>query len=289
MKNLNIKFGKSVLIMAVAGLIVSACYEKFDPESYAPQFEISGYSAVSQIEPDHLIAYWAFEESLIDSVSNELGTNHATVFVNGFKNKGVQFNVIDKSYLIFETTDEIKEVESFTISFWMNPEFVDANNTNSIDGIIGLVNISHPSNFWGNIDWFIENGSNNDAATIKVHVNGGAGESWVEVFDRRNLFDGWSNHTLTYDATTSNFIYYINGSNVKTTAAAWTGPIDLSSSGPMVFGAVHFQTTPSLTSATEPQDWASYLTGTMDEVRIYKTALSGIDVNALVVLQGKGK
>jgi hypothetical protein len=56
-----------------------------------------------------------------------------------------------------------------------------------------------------------------------------------------------------------------------------------------VLGCVQFQTNPSLTSATGSQDWASYLTGSMDELRIYNAALTPAEVNALVVLQGKGK
>jgi hypothetical protein len=57
----------------------------------------------------------------------------------------------------------------------------------------------------------------------------------------------------------------------------------------MVFGTVQFQTTPSLTSSHGSESWASYLTGAMDELRIYNKALSAENVNALVVLQGKGK
>ena len=68
----------------------------------------------------------------------------------------------------------------------------------------------------------------------------------------------------------------------------WTGPIAFENSGPMVFGTVQFQTSPSLTTHG-PEDWASHLTGTIDEVRVYNKALNEGDINALVVLQGKGK
>jgi len=56
----------------------------------------------------------------------------------------------------------------------------------------------------------------------------------------------------------------------------------------MVFGCVQFQTDPSLTNHG-PESWASWLTGSLDEVRIYNKALTAEEVNALVVLQGKGK
>jgi hypothetical protein len=51
---------------------------------------------------------------------------------------------------------------------------------------------------------------------------------------------------------------------------------------------VQFQTDPSI-GCCGKQDWASYLTGVIDEVRIYNVALTTEEINALVVLQGKGK
>jgi hypothetical protein len=57
----------------------------------------------------------------------------------------------------------------------------------------------------------------------------------------------------------------------------------------MIFGTVQFQTVPSQTSATGSQPWASYLTGQLDEVRIYNKALTDAEVNALVKLEGRGK
>lgn len=152
-----------------------------------------------------------------------------------------------------------------------------------------MVNLSNTTGFWGNIDWFVENGSNNSAAIIKAHITSGTKETWVEVKNYPGFFGVWSNHTLTYDAGASTFRYYINGSVVATTTAAWTGDIIFTNSGPMVFGCVQFQANPSLGTAGGPQDWASYLTGSLDEVRIYNTALPASEINALVVLQGKGK
>ena len=57
----------------------------------------------------------------------------------------------------------------------------------------------------------------------------------------------------------------------------------------MVFGTVQFQTTPSLTTSTGKQDWASYLVGQLDEVRIYNKALTADEISALSKLEGRGK
>lgn len=274
-------------MFAVLLVFLSACYEAFDPKTYAPPFTISGFSSVKQIEPSSLVAYWGFENSLIDSVSSVVGTGKSVAFQNGFKGTALSLNVSNKSYMTFNPSTAITGLQSFTISFWVNPTFVDANNDKAIDGILGLVNLSNPTGFWGNIDWFVENGSNNDAAKVVVHVVSGTNETWMNVSNYKGLFNAWTNHTLTYDAASSKFTYYINGSKMTTSTTSYTNTT-FTGSGPMVFGAVQFQTTPSI-GCCGNQDWASYLTGSLDEVRIYNKALSDENVNALVVLQGKGK
>jgi hypothetical protein len=278
-----------VLLLVTSALLVSSCYDKFDPDSYKPPFTISGFSAASEIQPSALVGYWSFDAALTDEVSGTAASNKGTNLVNGFKGMALNLDVANKSYITFEPGSAITGLQSFTISFWVNPTFVDANADNSIDGILGLVNLSNKSGFWGNLDWFVENGSNPDAAKIVVHVVSGGSETWFNVSGYNGLFGAWSNHTVTYDAATSTFKYFINGSPLTTATAGWTGPIAFANSGPMVIGAVHFQTTPSLTTATGSQDWASYLSGGFDELRIYNKALSAEEVNALVVLQGKGK
>lgn len=285
------KLQSNLTATLIAGLCIglSACYDKFDPESYQPVFTISGFSAVDEIEPGSLVAYWSFDGDLNENLSGVEATNKETSIVNGFKGQAVNFNANSSSYLIYQPIPAIDEMESFTISFWVNPVFIDNDASNSIDGILGLVGISNPDRFWGNLEWFVENGSNPDAATVKVIItHNNEQETDIVVSNYKGLFDNWTNHTLTYDATTSMLTYYINGSTAATKTTPWTGPILFVNSGPVVMGAVQFQTEPSLTNHG-PEPWASYLTGAIDEVRIYSTALTDTEINALVVLQGKGK
>ncbi len=282
------QLNKKILVALIMTGFLTSCFDKFDPESYKPEFTISGFTAVDDIEPSSLVAYWPFDGTLNETVSGSAAENAGGSFVNGFKGQALSLNVANKAYATFNPSSSITGLGSFTISFWVNPTFIDANGDNGIDGILGFVNLSNPTGFWGNIDWFVENGSNPDAAKIVAHITNSTGETWMDVSGFKGLFNAWTNHTLTYDAATSKFTYYINGSIAKTANAGWTGPITFANSGPLVFGAVHFQTTPTLANhGSEP--WASYLTGSMDEVRIYNKALSTENVNALVVLQGKGK
>lgn len=270
-------------------LLFSSCFKKFDPKTYQPAFTVNGYTSTSEIGGGSLVGYWSFDGSLIDSVSKTAATNAGSSFTGGFKGQALNLNASGKSYVTAEPSNAIKNMGSFTISLWVNPTFVDANNDGKIDGIIGFVNLARTNDFWGNIDWFIENESKPSAAIIKAHVVSGTKDTWLTLENVSNLFGKWSNHTLTYDANTSTLTYYINGSAVKSASAGWTGAIQFPSPGPLVFGTTQFQTTPSNGTAGGAQPWASYLTGQMDEVRIYNKALSPSDIQALIVLQGKGK
>ncbi|MDP4207364.1 MAG: LamG domain-containing protein [Bacteroidota bacterium] len=277
MKKLNIK---PLLIIAVTGLLLSSCYEKFDPASYAPALNIGGYTSSKQIAPSNLVGFWAFNGSLIDSVSNSAGVATGTGFSAGFKNLGMQG--ADKGYVLFTPGSAITGMHSFTIAYWVNSP-VNAN------GIVGLVNLANTKNFWGNIDMFFENGSTLDAAKFRAHITNGTAETWISKDGLPNIFTKWAHFALSYDATSETFKLYVNGSLIVTQVQTGFGPINFTNSGNLVFGTVQFQTTPSQTSATDAQSWASYLTGQLDEVRIYNKALADGEVNALVLLEGRGK
>lgn len=227
-----------------------------------------------------------FYMPLDDEVLELISITQATVvgspsFVPGKVGKAVRFDAANKAYMLFPS-DAVSAVSSFSVSFWTHPEFVDSNSDGGIDGILGLANFSNVSGFWGNLDWFVENGSNPSAALIKAHVtNGNGGETWIEVPGVTNFFGEWTHHVLTYDATAEEFVYYIDAVPVATVAAGWDGPLAFADGGPMVFGTVHFMTNPSLTTGSGAQDWASYLTGSLDEIRIFNKGLSQAEVEQI--------
>lgn len=289
MKKTMMHKAKAAALVVGAALALGSCHKKFDASSYAPAFEIGGFTSSTAIAANNLVAYWSFDDNLNETVSGTASTNAGATSARAFRGNGLNLVGASKSYVTAPASAAITGLRSFTISFWVNPTFVDVNNDNSIDGILGLVNLSNTTGFWGNLDWFVENGSTASTAKMRVHVQNGAVETWISMDNVNGFFGTWSNHTLTYDAAASSFAYYINGARVNTTPASWTGNLGFTNSGPLVFGAVHFQTIPSLTSGSGNQTWASYLTGVMDEIRVYNRALTTTEVEALVVLQGKGK
>ena len=242
MKN---KYYKVMLFVFVTGCILTSCYKEFNPKSYAPAFTISGFSSVKQIKSANLVGYWAFEGSYIDSVTNTVGTAVGTTFVNGFKGKALQGAI--NGYVLSDASSAISNLKSFTISEWVNTPPPST-------GIIGIFSLAKTDAFWGNIEAFFENGSDNTNGKYRLHVFDGVGDRTYQVDNLINLFNSWVNLTVTYDATSATFKLYVNGALANTgTAPGLTGDLNFSGVGKLVFGCVQFQTTPSQTSATTSQ------------------------------------
>jgi hypothetical protein len=273
------KITLSVLSLLTLGLY--SCYETFDPESYAPAVSIGGFTSTEEIAPTNLIAYWPFDGNYTEQVSNTTGENKGTSFGNGIK--GQALNGADEAYVLFEPTQAILNLDSFTLAMWVNSE-----STTDAGGIIGLVSLSNRNAFWGNLETFFENNSTNANGKFRAHVQNDSLDTWVSKDGIVNLFDSWNHLTLTYDAPTSTFALYVNGTLSTTSRVANFGNLNWQNPGKMVFGTVQFQTTPSLTSASTSQPWASYLTGLLDEVRMYNVALKPNEVDALVKLEARG-
>jgi len=273
-------FNQCALGLSAAALLFSlpSCQEK--PNDYAPALTIGGYTSSDEIASENLIAHWGFNGNLSDTISKEAGTNSGTAFVNGVK--GMALKGANNGYVISNTPAAVQNLKSFTLTCWVNSPL----NSN---GIVGLVDISNTTAFWGNLTVFFENGGDANKGILKIHVNNNGTDAWLGNYELASPWDKWMHLAVTYDAPSSTFVVYVNGAQKDEKVIAGYGPIVFQNASKMVFGTVHFQTTPSLTSGAGKQDWASYLTGSLDEVRIYDKALSAEDIGFLQKLEAKGK
>lgn len=275
---INIKIGA---LVALASVSLFSCYEKFDPESYAPAVSIGGFSSSNEIAGSNLIGYWSFDGNYIDQVSKKSGENKGTTFATGIKGQAMRGG--EDAYVLFDPTADVLNMKSFSLAYWVNSP-----STTETGGIIGMVGLSRTNGFWGNIETFFENGATNENGKFRAHIQNGTAEAWVTRDGILNLYNSWNHITLTYDAPSSTFRLYVNGSLSATSTVANFGELNWNNPGKMVFGTVQFQTDPSLTSSATSQPWASYLSGLLDEVRIYNTALKANEVDALVKLEARG-
>lgn len=271
---------KALPMLLACCVLFASCYKKYDPKSYQPAFTINGYTSVAEIGAGSLVGYWAFNGNYVDSVSNTAATGVNTSFTGGFKGQALQGSA--NGYVISDLPNAIKNMNSFTIDYWLNSPI-------NSSGILAPIVISRNDQFWGALDMFYENGSTSSSGNLKVHFNGQS-EVWFTNGMITNPWGTWQNIALTYDAASSTFRLYQNGTQVASQTAAGLGNLVFPATATkIIFGTEQFQTTPSLGTAGGAQSWASYLTGQLDEVRIYNKALSATDLQALIVLQGKGK
>jgi hypothetical protein len=276
------KMNKILMVSAAfACLGLSSCQKGFDPKSYAPPLSVNGFTASSQVAKESLVGYWAFDGSLIDSISGAVGTNVGTTFAKGIKGQALQGAL--NSYVLNTPSTAVVGLQSYTITFWVNTPPPST-------GIIGIFALSNTTGFWGNLEMFFENGSSNTNGIIKLHIQQGDHDNFFVTQGLQNLFGKFVAITLSYDAATGNNKLYVNGSSVSTAVLGGiTGPLSFPNAGQLVFGCDQFQTNPSLTSATQFPGFASFLTGQLDQVRIYNKALSDLEVSSIVNLEGRGK
>ncbi|MEO6631648.1 MAG: LamG-like jellyroll fold domain-containing protein [Mucilaginibacter sp.] len=283
------KTKRNLFIAAVTAIAmvftITSCQKGFDDKSYAPVKPLpsyGGYSSSKSIDPDNMVAYWAFNNSLIDSVSKTSGAATGTSFAAGVgKGTGLQGGL--HNYVLADASPALAGLHSFTLSVWVNTPPPST-------GIIGFFSLANTSNFWGNLDMFFENGSDNTNGKLRFHMAQAGNDNTFAVDNVPNLFNKWVNIIFTYNETGGKCAVYVNGNSVASgTAGSLTGPLAFTNVGKVVVGCVQFMTTPSQTSATGAQDWASFNTGGTDQVRIYNKALSAGKASALYNLENAGR
>lgn len=268
---------------AFISMLFTSCYKKYDPASFQPAFTVNGFTSSASIAASNLIGYWAFEGSYIDSVSKAAGTGVNTSFTPGLIGQAMQG--ANNGYVISQLSNAVKNMSSFTIDFWINTP----QNTAATDAVC----ISDPSQFWGAVDIFYENGSTATTTPFKIHLfdkSNGVGDIWLTSWTLSSPWKAWQNIALTYDENSSTFSLYQNGTLIGKSAQPGLGKFALPTTATnMIFGAMQFQCNPSLGTAGGTQGWAGYIMGAMDEVRIYNKALTQTELQSLIILQGKGK
>lgn len=295
---------KSTIIMSMAiALVLGSCTKVETDDDFtkgdAPPVA-GGFTNSNQIATTNLVGYWAFNGSLIDSVTNVSAINQGTTFEVG--QKGQAYKGGDTTYATFVPGATLQGLKSYTIAFWINSPV----NT----GAIGIFSLARTDDFWGSLDIYQDNGGSGDKAVFKVHMYNSAVPWGGQFTDAKVTFGSWTQLIVSYNAGTSVLNVYQNGSpigvNTAGNPANTIGP-KLNGSDPlvqpvtpygslafinatkMVFGAFQFQTKPSLTNAASAQTWATNFAGKMDEFRIYNKALTDIEAFALYQLEKQGR
>lgn len=243
--------------------------------------------------------YFQFENNITDEGESKLkSTTKNVTYVAGISGQAAKIGA--DGYILLKAigdtvrqpnefvgipADTLKNLGSYTIAFWMN-------GVGPVQGgAQGVFAISHKTQFWGNLEIFLENWSNAtdpSEAFLKIHmfnagVASGNGEQWNEL-KIPNVLNKWTHIAVTYNAANSQFSVYADGQptsiNNKVLAGGNYGKIKFNEFNGMVLGSFAFQTAPSLTNHG-PEPWAKSFNGALDQFRIYNSALSAAEVTAL--------
>lgn len=272
-----------IAVAMVGSLVLNACQKSFDPNSYKPEKSFGGFSSSDQIAPESLIAFFPFDGNLTDDVSKTSADNSGTTFGTGIKGQALSVGL--DHYALFVPTTAIKGLQSFTIAYWINTSI----NTAGIQAPVCFVN---PTNFWGNLDMYFD-AQTADKAAFKMHLFGDGGnvEQWLADWSITNPWDSWQHVALSYDMPSGTFTFYVNGVKMGSVTNTNFKQPNFAEVPKIVFGTIQLKTTPILSSGSngEAPTWASYLLGSIDQLRIYNKALPAKDLNALVQLEGLGR
>ncbi|MBZ4189140.1 LamG domain-containing protein [Niabella beijingensis] len=284
MKKIYIKMFAALLWIAMYSCTKVNRDDDFPPGDVPPV--AGGYTAADQVAPANLVGYWSFDGDVKDGVTGSSGTNHGMTFSEGIKGQALTGSAPEnKPYATAVASDAIKNLKAYTISLWVNtPQNV---------GATGLVSIGHQSEFWANVNIFLDNGPAGVARFKTIFRNNNNTPANYQADngnqDVPTAFNNWTNYIITYDSL-GVVKSYVNGSLMATkTGTPVPDQPQFSNVGPIVFGALHFMTVPSSTTGSAGESWAGYLSGKLDEVRIFNKALTAIEVSAIAILERRGK
>jgi hypothetical protein len=293
-------FFKSLAVVLLSTAIIS-CGDD-DP---APLPPIGGYNNADEVGAADLVAYWPLNGNGIESKSNTspsatVGTTYTTAV------KGQGANLVN-GYLAYPEISALSaSIPSMTISLWAK-----VTNNGGEDGHPTMMfSLTRPNEWGGNINFMAETGwrpATADTLVVKglaIIKNTDGGSNFQDIINSANpspedIAGGhsaqpnknggqWAHYVLTWDAPTAMFRLYANGSKISN--PVWESrnggnalPLSFfTPTRPVIgtFGSVAFGT---------PDSWQRPMNGQIDEIRVWKKALSAADVNALYELESAGR
>lgn len=227
--------------------------------------------------------YWAFENSVTDSILGARGVATGVAYAPGIR--GQAYRGSASSIVEYASAGKLATMESFTVSFWFNTE-------KHTGGAQCLFMLPNTEDFWGNLFFMIEGNDNaNDNSMLpKFHFAG----QWVE-FNQTNNPNGlnrwpdaygkWKHVAFTYDGNTSQFAAYLDGQalplaeTVRNRVAGGNplGPLKFQNVSKFVIGG--FQQHIGIQAPAA--DWMLRYTGLLDQFRVYTQALTPAEIQEL--------
>lgn len=221
----------------------------------------------------------------VDQIRAKFPTENNFTTTTGVNENGVQ-GVTDAMINYSKPNDWVATADSFTVSFWEKHDGQTKNGANP--GAEHIFSIPSSNGHWSGATMFLlfdQYGASASAAAVKfVMVDANMADSWM-TWENADSIEGvldnqWHHFAFVYDSSNSSFTMYIDGENRGT--KTWTnhGSINLDDSKVTGF---RIGNGPQSQNSSGDNWLYSNWKGSLDQFRLYNTALTEAEVNDLFV------
>jgi hypothetical protein len=309
MKNVKMRFPLMLTGALVLGLVYSTSCNKNSDPGLPP---IGGYNNSNEVAAAYNVAHWTFDGTNNETKSNIVpSASVGASFVTGVKGQALSLNNGYILYPVFSPLSNANALNNASISAWVKV----SNNGVAPTCFVAITQSTTAQTDWntGPFMMMAENGKPttvDDTLVLKGVFStwvGGArlggdniNDYGVRETDFKTVKTGgtWVHVVVRYDGSTSNIDIFANGIRVsnnnfrhRTRNSGGTdvdmGPIVTVPPVQAVIGA--FPNAASGFANSPTQSWQKYMTGSIDEVRVYTKALSDDEITALYNLEKAGR
>jgi hypothetical protein len=282
-------FGVLFGTLLLFGTVVSSCSKDDDDGD-----NNNGKIDPSTIAASSLIAYFPFEtegedvEFSNDNITFNQSVGAASLVVgrrgNAYKGS------TSEAYFEYDvaTGTSLKTLDEITMSCWIK-------TPRTTSGAAKIFALDGGDSFMGTLTLIQESQPEGDSVDMKFFIYDSESPDWKGQDVRRQsekfINDMWFHLVSVYNKTTSTIEFYANGVLVLT-SIRYAGPVpavgDQPLLGPIKLGqdmaTILIGAWPQQVAGT-PEGWMSYYQGMVDELRIYKKALTPAEVLALYMAE----
>jgi hypothetical protein len=281
----------------------TACSD--DDESLPP---IDGYNNSDEVASSNLVAHWSFDDTNNEAKSGSAPANtYGTVgFTDGQVGRALQ---LTKGALVYPSIPAIGGANSlgnYTVSMWVNVK----NNGGAEAAFTTFFGIfpTATTEFWGNLSlsaetsWFPATGPVGDTLVLKTNYLSLNGDGSLNGQDNRSDPRGeppvgvlkaagqWVHFVVRFNATTHLLEIFGNSASIGAynDRGVNTGALVMRTPAVPVFGSLA-TTNVGFSSSQEQPSWQTLATASVDDVRVFNTALSNAEITALFNLGTAGR
>ncbi len=297
-----------VSVTALLGIIIFNACSKSSTQSLPP---VNGYNTSNDVAAASLLAHWTFDGTNNETISNTAPTkSNGASFGTGVKGQAL---VLNNGYLLFPTITKLSAANAFpsvSVSCWVNTD----NRDSLASSVMAITKATGAQTDWndGPVNVYLETGKKHLTYddTLVLHsafstYPGGTrmgGDNINDYGVRGTDFQTvlgtkkWVHYVMRYDGSGSNIDLFANGVRVSNnnfrnrttgTPPVGLGPIISPTPTQVVIGGWPNAATGYTLSAA--QAWQGLYVGSIDEIRVYNTALTDLEIGSLYQLESAGR